>query len=137
MVEFCDGAIMAQLGMADMRIPIQYALTFPNRLNGKLPIMNFVKQKELTFFKPDFKKFPALSLCYMVARKGQTYGSVLNAANEEAVAAFLKEKIRFSRIVDIVEKVVLKHRPEKILTIEKILEADRWAREKARQLIGR
>lgn len=136
MVEFCDGAIMAQLGIADMRVPIQYALTYPNRWDTKLPAMNFVKQKELTFFKPDFKKFPALSLCYLVARKGQTYGSVLNAANEEAVAAFLKGKIRFSKIVDIVEKVVLSHRPQKSFTIEEIFEADRWAREKARELIG-
>lgn len=137
MVEFCDGAIMAQLGITDMRIPIQYALTFPRRLETKLPAMDFLKQKELTFLNPDFKKFPALSLCYEVAQRGRTYGSVLNAVNEEAVSAFLKGKIRFSKIVDIVERVVLKHRPQKVCNINKILEADIWAREKARELIGR
>ncbi|MFA6378382.1 MAG: 1-deoxy-D-xylulose-5-phosphate reductoisomerase [Candidatus Omnitrophota bacterium] len=136
MVEFCDGSVLAQLGVTDMRIPIQYALTYPKRMETKLPAMDFFKQKQLTFLKPDFKKFPALALCYEVARKGKTFGSVLNAANEEAVEAFLKGKICFSRITQIVEKVVLWHKPLKALTMEEILQADRWAREKARGLIG-
>ena len=136
MVEFCDGALMAQLGVPDMRIPIQYALTYPNRLATTLPAMDFVKQGKLTFLKPDFKKFPALDLCYSVARKGKTFGSVLNAANEEAVEAFLKGAICFSKIFGIVEKVVLKHQAVHELTLTNILHADAWAREEARRLIG-
>lgn len=137
MIEFCDGAIIAQLGITDMRIPIQYALTYPKRFKTSLPSINFLKQKELTFLRPDVNKFPALSLCYEVAKKGGTYGSVLNAANEEAVGAFLEGKICFSKIVDIAEKVVTKHRPQKTTNINKILESDAWAREKARELIGK
>jgi len=137
MVEFWDGAVLAQLGVTDMRIPIQYALTYPKRLATPLPAMDFVRQKALTFFKPDFKKFPALALCYDVARKGKTFGSVLNAANEEAVEAFLKEKISFLKIAEIVEKVVGRHHPETGLTLSNILSADAWAREEARRLIHR
>jgi len=136
MVEFCDGAVIAQMGVTDMRIPIQYALTYPKRLATKLPAMDFFKQRQLTFLKPDFKKFPALELCFAVAHKGETYGSVLNAANEEAVDAFLKGLICFSKIFNVVQKVVSRHKPAKALTIETILTADRWAREEARRFIG-
>ncbi len=137
MVEFQDGAVMAQLGVTDMRIPIQYALTYPKRSIAPLPAMDFIRQKTLTFLRPDIKKFPALKLCYDVAKKGTTFGSVLNAANEEAVSAFLREKISFLKVTEIVQKVVAKHRPSSSVTLKSILNADAWAREEARGLIGR
>ncbi|HOD11595.1 MAG TPA: 1-deoxy-D-xylulose-5-phosphate reductoisomerase [Candidatus Omnitrophota bacterium] len=137
MVEFQDGAVMAQLGVTDMRIPIQYALTYPKRSVAPLPAMDFIRQKTLTFLKPDVKKFPALKLCYDVAKKGKTFGSVLNAANEEAVSAFLREKIPFLKVAEIAEKVVAKHRPSSSVTLKSILNADAWAREEARGLISR
>lgn len=137
MVEFQDGAVMAQLGVTDMRIPIQYALTYPKRSVAPLPAMDFIRQKTLTFLKPDVKKFPALKLCYDVAKNGKTFGSVLNAANEEAVNAFLREKIHFLKVIEIVQKVVAKHRPSSSVTLKNILNADAWAREEARGLISR
>jgi len=136
MVEFDDGAVIAQMGVTDMRIPIQYALTYPQRMTTGLGAMDFVKQGQLTFEKPNFKKFPSLRLCYEVAQKGKTYGSVLNAANEEAVEAFLQGKIKFSRIYKIVSGVVKKHRAPKKFGIKEVLEADQWARSQAQKMIG-
>ncbi len=133
MVEFIDGSILAQLGVTDMRIPIQYALTYPSRDDTGLSPLNFLKQKTLTFEKPDLRKFPSLSLCCQVARKGGTLGSVLNAANEEAVDAFLKEKIKFSQIYKIVERVVRKHKIIKNPDLDVILQADEWARQEAQK----
>lgn len=137
MVEFRDGSVLAQLGVTDMRIPIQYALTYPKRLEAPLPAMDFVQQKALTFFKPDLKKFPALALCYEVARKGRTFGSVLNAANEEAVEAFLRKKLSLVKITETVEKVVCRHRAPSSASLKDIMDADAWAREEARRLIKR
>ncbi len=133
MVEFVDGALMAQLGVTDMRIPIQYALTYPKRATTGLTSLDFVKQKSLTFEAPDFKKFPALKLCYDVARKAGSLPSVLNASNEEAVDAFLRGKIKFSKIYQIVEKVVKKHKIVKSPSLEEILDADQWARQQSKQ----
>lgn len=135
MVEFQDGSILAQLGVTDMRLPIQYALTFPQRFPTGLKTMDFVELKQLTFEKPDFRKFPALELCFVVGRKGGTLPAVLNAANEEAVSAFLSERIRFTKIVQIVEKVVSLHRGVATPTLNEVLSADQWAREKAKSYI--
>ena len=137
MVEFCDGTIIAQLGVTDMRIPIQYALTYPKRAETGLPSLDFIKQKSLTFQKPDFKKFPSLKLCYEVAKKSGSLPSVLNAANEEAVDAFLKKEIKFSQIYRIVQKVVRRHKRIKNPNLKMILESDRWAREQTRKEIDR
>ncbi|MDD3375500.1 MAG: 1-deoxy-D-xylulose-5-phosphate reductoisomerase [Candidatus Omnitrophica bacterium] len=137
MVEFCDGAIIAQLGVTDMRIPIQYALTYPKRVETGLSSLDFIKQKKLTFQKPDFKKFPSLKLCYEVAQKSGSLPSVLNAANEEAVDAFLKQEIKFSQIYKVVQKVVRYHKMIKNPNLKMILESDRWAREQARKEIDR
>ena len=137
MVEFCDGAIIAQLGVTDMRIPIQYALTYPKRIETGLLPLDFIKQKRLTFQKPDFRKFPSLKLCYEVALKSGSLPSVLNAANEEAVDAFLRQKIKFSQINKIVQKVVRRHKMIKNPNLRMILESDRWAREQTRKEINR
>ncbi|MFT7538192.1 MAG: 1-deoxy-D-xylulose-5-phosphate reductoisomerase, partial [Lysobacterales bacterium] len=105
MVEFVDGSMIAQLGVTDMRIPIQYALTYPKRLDVGLKSLDLCKLGQLNFSKPDLKKFPALSLCIHVAKKGGTLPSVLNAADEEAVEAYLNGDIKFTRIYDVVEKI--------------------------------
>lgn len=135
MVEFMDGSIIAQLGVTDMRIPIQYALTYPHRFCTGLKPMNFFELKELTFLKPDLKKFPSLSLACEVGKRGGTYPAVLNAADEVAVAQFLKGKIRFTKIYDIVEKIVLAHKSKIKFGLNDIYQADQWAREETRKEI--
>jgi len=137
MAEFRDGTIIAQLGVADMRLPIQYALTYPERLESGLKGINFSDLGQLTFLKPDLDKFPALSLAIYAGRRGGTLPSVLNAADEEAVEAFLSKKIRFSDIYKTVENVVRRHRINKKPTLKSIMEADLWAREEAKSLIAR
>lgn len=135
MVEFRDGSILAQLGITDMRLPIQYALTYPRRFETGLKDMDFFKLQQLTFKKPDLKKFPALQLCMDVARRKGTAPCVLNAANEEAVEAFLNKRLSFTGIYGVVEKVVSKHHSVQSPTLEDVWAADGWAREQARGLI--
>jgi 1-deoxy-D-xylulose-5-phosphate reductoisomerase len=136
MVEFVDGVILAQLSDTDMRIPIQYALSYPARLsNGALSI-DFCKLKELNFLKPDFKKFPCLQLAYMAAYEGGTLPAVLNAANEVSVDEFLKGKLDFVSIPKIINKVLGKHHKKNNPDLEAILEADGWARKEAQKIIG-
>ncbi len=137
MAEFKDGSILAQLSITDMRLPIQYALTYPQRLESGLRSTNFAELGQLTFRKPDHDKFPSLALAIRVGRKGGTLPSVLNAVDEVAVDAFLNEKIKFSDIYKIVEKVVKKHAVVQKPTLKKILEADQWAREEAERIIFR
>ena len=136
MVEFMDGSVIAQLGITDMRLPIQYALTYPKRFETGLKSLDFFRLKQLNFRKPDMKKFPSLSLALYVAKKGGTLPSVLNAVDEEAVDAFLEEKISFTKIYDVVEKVVLKHKFKEKPSLVKIVEADLWAREEARKVLN-
>lgn len=135
MVEFKDGSILAQMGITDMRLPIQYALTYPERVESGLNRLNFFQLKKLTFEKPNYRKFPCLALALKAAKKGGTLPSVLNAADEEVVEAFLNGKIRFSQIYSIVEKVVEKHKIVNNPGLDQILAADRWAREEARILL--
>jgi 1-deoxy-D-xylulose-5-phosphate reductoisomerase len=137
MVEFQDGAIMAQLGVTDMRLPIQYALTFPERLPTGLPPVNFTGIKAFHFERPDLRKFPLLELALDVARRDGTLPAVLNAADEVAVEAFLQEKIRLNRVCDVVEKVVGAHRSKKDPSLRDIIAADQWAREETRIQLGR
>lgn len=137
MAEFKDGSIIAQLSITDMRLPIQYALTYPQRLETGLRSTNFTELGQLSFRKPDHSKFPSLSLAIYVGRKGGTLPSVLNAADEVAVDAFLGNKIKFSNIYKVVEKVVRKHRVIIKPTLKKILEADQWAREETEGIIHR
>ncbi len=137
MVEFSDGSILAQLGITDMRLPIQYALTYPKRLDTGLKPLDLVQWKSLTFQKPNLKKFPALGLALEVAQRGGTLPCVLNAANEEAVEAFLKEKINFTLIYKVVEKVVRRHKIEKKPSLSDIYAVDEWARQEARAILWR
>jgi len=137
MVEFVDGSVMAQLCPPDMRTPIQYALTYPERAEGCGRRMNWDESLALRFEPPDFERFPALKLAYRVAEAGGTMGAVLNAANEAAVAAFIGGKIRFGEICRIVELTISRHRLQARATLDDLLEADRWARATAAELIAK
>lgn len=136
MVGFKDGSIMAQLGITDMRLPIQYALTYPKRMAVGLKDLDFFALQNLTFRKPDLKKFPALALAIEVAKKGGTLPSVLNAADEAAVNAFLDGRILFSQIYKVVEKVVTRHKNKVKALLGDILASDRWAREETEAVIS-
>ena len=127
-VEFIDGSLKAQLGAPDMKVPIQYALTYPNRKYLQTERINFDTLKKLTFDIPDYKKFPSCALAYESIKKGGTAPAVLNAANEVAVFHFLNKRIRFSAISKFVEKALEKHREIQNPTIEEILAADVWTR---------
>ncbi len=127
-VEFIDGSIKAQLGVPDMKVPIQYALTYPNRKFLQTERLNFNSLKKLTFDTPDFKKFPACALAYESIKKGGTAPAVLNAANEVAVQSFLNQKIPFSSIPKFVEQALEKYNEIQNPIIEDILAADLWAR---------
>ncbi|MFH1867377.1 MAG: 1-deoxy-D-xylulose-5-phosphate reductoisomerase [Candidatus Omnitrophota bacterium] len=134
MVEFIDGAIMAQLGVTDMRLPIQYALTYPERVKTSMRMVDFSDMENLTFHKPDMAKYPCLSLAIATAKLGDTYPAVLNAADEEAVKAFLAKRINFVKIPKIIEKVLMKHHPVKDPCLDDIFKSDEWAREEAQGL---
>ena len=135
MVEFADGALLAQLGLTDMRLPIQYALTYPERLPTGLKQLDFTQLGQLTFQSPDLNKFPSLALAFEAARRGGTLPAVLNAADEEAVDAFLSGMIRFTDIYKIVEKVFTAHKHVRQAGLDDILEADQWARRQARMIL--
>jgi len=135
MIEFIDGNIIANMFMPDMRLPILYALSYPERIACGLPKIDFVKLGRMTFEKPDFRKFPALGLAYRAGRS-ESASCVLNAANEEAVNAFLKRKIKFSSIIKFTEKVLAKHKEIKKPGLAEILELDMWARDETRNLCG-
>ena len=134
MVRYQDGSIIAQLGIADMRIPIAYALAFPHRLKGSWEGLDLTEQK-LNFLPVEKKRFPALSLAYHALSEGGTMPAVLNAANEVAVAAFLHRRIGFREIHRIIGSIMQKHNNHRAKAIGDILEVDRWAREKASSLI--
>lgn len=129
MVEFVDSSIKAQLSLPDMKVPIQYALTYPKRLKSKFVVTDFPKIHKLTFFEPDFVKFPCLNLAYEAIGTGGTASCILNAANEIAVGLFLKGKIKFLQIPELIksalDKIEIKFNP----SIETIFEDDRQTRE--------
>jgi 1-deoxy-D-xylulose-5-phosphate reductoisomerase len=135
LVEFVDGAQVAQLGVPDMRVPIQYALTYPERMNLAVDRLDLAEVAALHFERPDVERFPALRLAREVGIAGRTYPTVLSAADDEAVAAFLVGELRFPDISAAVEAVVEKHQPA-IVTLESIWDADRWARAAAREAIS-
>ena len=134
MVEFRDGAIIAQLGIPDMRLPIQYALTYPERVSSQLPRMDFSKIDRLDFASPDIEKYPCLALSMVAARLEGTYPAVLNASDEEAVKAFLAGRVGLVDIAKVIEKVLKKHRSISDPDLDDILQADMWAREETRRL---
>jgi 1-deoxy-D-xylulose-5-phosphate reductoisomerase len=134
MVEFIDGSILAQLGLTDMRIAIQYALTYPERWNSPLPSLDIFQLQNLEFLEPDLEKFPCVDLAYRALRAGGTAPAVLNAANEVAVEAFLNNGIAFHEIPQIIKSVLDSHSPMPASNLESVLKADVWAREEARIL---
>lgn len=135
LVEYKDGCVMAELGMPDMRAPIAYALSYPERVETKVERLNLSEIGNLTFEKPNTDKFPALNLAYHVLREGRTYPIVLNAANEIAVQAFLNKKISFTSITKIAEQTLNNHEAWSCMNIDDILEADKWARQCAAGLV--
>jgi 1-deoxy-D-xylulose-5-phosphate reductoisomerase len=135
MVEFVDGSFIAHLGVADMRIPIQYALTYPERMSSPAVHLDFTRLGAIHFAAPDHERFPALGLAIDAGRRGGTLPAVMNAANEIAVGAFIKKQITFNQIAVIVEKVMLGHVIVDRPGLDDILAADQWARDCAAQLI--
>jgi 1-deoxy-D-xylulose-5-phosphate reductoisomerase len=135
MVEFADGSVLAQLSHSNMCFPIQYAVTWPERVANTLPPLDFGKLGKLEFMTPRYRDFPALDLARHAGEIGGTLPAVLNAANEVAVSAFLEKRMNFPGIWQTVEAVVDKHRPVAQPDLDAILAADRWARaEAARQI---
>jgi 1-deoxy-D-xylulose-5-phosphate reductoisomerase len=130
-VEFVDGSIKAQLSPPDMRLPIQYALFYPQRPPSELPRLDFANMGPLTFVAPDLEKFPCLRLALEAERKRGTYPAVLAAADEVAVELFLEQRIGFLDIATLVEEVLEQHQSTPHPSLEEILAADAWAREKA------
>lgn len=134
-VEFLDGSVIAQMGLPDMRLPIQYALTYPRRLPGSVPRLRLTDLQGLTFEEPDTGKFPCLRMAFEAGRAGGTMPAVLNAANEVAVDSFLKELLRFKDIPVVVAGVMEIHKKVSNPELGEIMEADRWARETGRKII--
>jgi 1-deoxy-D-xylulose-5-phosphate reductoisomerase len=128
MVEFVDGSVVAQLSPPDMKLPIQYALTWPRRSEGAAAKMDWGRQIDLRFEPPDLERFEALGLGLEVARRGGTAGAVLNGANEAAVAAFLDGRMGFAEIVPACRKVLENHDFDPDPSLSRVLELDRWAR---------
>lgn len=133
-VEFVDGSMIAQLGEPDMCLPIQYALTYPERVAGIAKALRLEDIGTLTFEKPDLQTFRALSLGYEVARTGGTAAVVFNAANEAAVEEFLAGRIKFVNIVEIIENCLNRHNVKPTICLEDVLEADAWARREVTEL---
>jgi 1-deoxy-D-xylulose-5-phosphate reductoisomerase len=131
MVEFADGSTLAQLSYSDMCFPIQYAVTWPDRVPNTLPPLDFSKVSRLEFFTPRYADFPALNLARRAGETGGTLPAVMNAANEIGVAAFLDRRVRFPEIWHVVEEVMNRHTAIAHPDLDAILEADRWARNEA------
>jgi 1-deoxy-D-xylulose-5-phosphate reductoisomerase len=135
MVEFADGSTLAQLSYSDMCFPIQYAVTWPERVPNSLPPLDFTKLSKLEFFTPRYEDFPALNLARRAGETGGTLPAVLNAANEIAVAAFLARQVGFPRIWQIVEEVMNRHTSVAHPDLDAILQADQWARAEAARFV--
>lgn len=136
MVEYTDGSIIAQLGSPDMRIPIQFALSFPDRIHNSFSKLDLLKVKELTFEEPDFETFPCLELAFRALNIGGTMPAVMNAANEAAVGLFLEGNISFLHIPRIIESVMERHIVNIEPSLDDIIEVDRWAREIVVEMIN-
>jgi 1-deoxy-D-xylulose-5-phosphate reductoisomerase len=135
LAEFADGSTMAQLSNPDMRLPIQLALGFPDRLPSGIEPLDLPSLGRLTFEELDREAFPAVGLCYQAGRAGLTYPAVLNAANEVAVMAFLEDKIPLTGISDVVAQVLDEHDPAGVVSVVYLDRADTWARQRAAELI--
>lgn len=137
MVEYVDGCVIAQLGTPDMKAPIAYALSYPERLATGVKPLDLTTFSGLTFFQPDLEKFRCLKLAYSAMSAGQSMPAVMNAANEVAVEAFLEGRIRFLQIAEVIERVMDQHSAHSLKSIEEVLEADRWGRAEAIQICRR
>ena len=137
MVEFVDGTVLAQLGVTDMRLPIQYALSYPERWEAAIPGIDFSRGLRLEFEAPDHERFPCLGLAYRALEGGGSLPAVLNAANEEAVGAFLDGRIGFPAIPEAIREVMDDHPPRTVATLDDVLAADAWARERTRAALKR
>lgn len=135
MVEFVDGSIKAQLGLPDMRLPIQYALTYPDRLPNTFPRLDFARWHTLTFHEPDLEKFLCLKLALQALSAGGTAPAVLNAANEEVVGAFLNERVRFVQIPQIISAALERHNNSYACDFETVHAAEEWSRAFVRQYL--
>jgi 1-deoxy-D-xylulose-5-phosphate reductoisomerase len=137
MVEFADGSVKAQLSQPDMRLPIQYALSYPERLaNPNLPRLDWENIKELNFEPPDFDRFPCLKLAIEAGKKGGTYPAVLCATDETAVELFLSKRMKFTDIPHLVRQALAEHKSLDHPTLEEILAADSQARENVKKMAG-
>ncbi len=135
MVEFTDGSVKAQMSYPDMRLPIQYALTYPERLaNPELPRLSWENLERLNFAPPDMERFPCLSLAIKAGRQGDTYPAVLSGADEAAVGLFLSRRIKFTDIHRLVAQALTEHQPTIQPTLEQIMAADTWAKDRVAQL---
>ncbi len=137
MVEFQDGSVIAQMGLPDMKLPIQYALTYPERCPApeNTEYLELAEVGKLTFDKPDLHRFPALRLGFWAAGDGGTLPAVMNAANEAAVQAFLEGRLKFTGIIRVVEEIMHKHTKKNSPSLDDVMTADRWAREEAKNAI--
>lgn len=136
MVEYADGCVMAQLGVPDMKAPIAYALTYPERIPTGVKPLDLTTLSGLTFMAPDYQRFPALKLAYDALAAGESMPAVMNAANEVAVEAFLKGKIGFTDIAMSIARTMDSHESQSLATVEDVLSFDLWARGKTRELLG-
>jgi 1-deoxy-D-xylulose-5-phosphate reductoisomerase len=135
MVEYCDGAVVAQLGMPDMRGPIAYALSYPERLEDVSPALDLAAVGTLTFEEPDLERFPCLAYAFDALKAGGSMPAVLSASNEVAVRYFLEEKIGYTDIARTIRATMDAHSPSNIATVEDALRADLWARREAERII--
>jgi len=135
MVEFVDGSIIAQLGGADMKLPIQYACSYPDRWEAPVARLNLLATMPLEFHKPDVERFPCLGLAYRALEAGPSHAVVLNAANEVAVASYLEEKISFQSIPRVIEQSMEAHAGGPVGTLDEVRELDRWARLYSQNLV--
>jgi 1-deoxy-D-xylulose-5-phosphate reductoisomerase len=136
MVEMIDGAIICQMGMPDMRGPIQYALGYPRRFAGPVPSLNVGAEGILEFAEVDRQRFPGLDLAYAALTAGGTAPAVLNGANEVAVQAFLDGRISYLGIPHLVKEVLEGHQPQKVDSIEDVMQSDRWSRQAAEEMLS-
>ncbi|MGC1456270.1 MAG: 1-deoxy-D-xylulose-5-phosphate reductoisomerase [Nitrospirota bacterium] len=136
MVEYHDGAVVAQLGMPDMKGPIAYALSYPERLSDVSPALDLATVGTLTFEEPDLDRFPCLAYAYDALKSGGSMPAALSAANEVAVKYFLEEKIGYTDIARVIRTTMDAHTPSNIKTVEDALKADLWARQEAEKVIG-
>lgn len=137
MIELVDGSVIAQMGVTDMRHAIQYALTYPERCSSELPSLDLARLSSLHFEEPDLDRFPCISLAYCALRTGGTLPAAMNAANEEAVQAFIDEQIAFSDIPQVISSVMDSHPASEVRDLDAVVEADRSARAAAQSVIMR